>query len=191
MLTAYGHAEIEWQGDIYRLAPTFSNISKLGSPVEIVELFKSFTSPGAAWHKFNIAVSVLNACCDKPIPESLIGRVKFSDRQQRFMYVQPSHGLPMLHDTIAFAEHLLLHGVCGKVESSGDGEPMKEFDAYSFIELARVHLDMSRDESASLTMTEFCRVMATKFPPPKQEGITVEENDDMLAWFKEQNKEVH
>lgn len=188
MLTAYGHAQIEWQGDKYRLAPTFANIAKLGSPVEIVELFKSFISPGAAWHKFNIAVSVLNACSDKPIPEKLIGFVKFSDRQQRFMYHQPSHGLPMFNDAITLAEHCLLHGICGKIDKKGDGDPLKEFDAMAFIELARIHLDMDRKESSELTMTEFCRLMEVKFPPAKEDGLSAEENDDMLAWFKEQNK---
>jgi hypothetical protein len=190
MLLAYGHAEIEWQGDVYRLAPTFANIAKLGSPVEIVELFKSFSSPGAQWHKFNIAVCVLNACSDKPIPEKLTGFVKFSERQQRFMYHQPAHGLPMLDDVITLAEHCLIHGICGKTDKKTDGDPLKEFDAMVFIELARIHLDMSREESASLTMTEFVRLMEVKFPPAKEDGLSVEENDDMLAWFENQNK-VH
>ena len=54
MLLGYGHAEIEWQGVKYRLAPSFANIAKLGSPIEIVELFTSFIAPGANWHKCNI-----------------------------------------------------------------------------------------------------------------------------------------
>jgi len=181
MLLAYGHAEIEWQGVKYRLAPSFANIAKMGSPVEIVELFKSFITPGADWHKFNIAVIVLNACSDKPIPESLTGRVKFSDRQQKFMYVQPSHGLPMINDVVTLAEHCLLHGICGKVESKGDGDPLEGFDAYAFMELARVHLDMSPADAANMTMTEFVRLMRAKFPPEPDDGPTPEQEAALLA----------
>lgn len=181
MLLAYGHAEIEWQGEKYRLSPSFANIAKLGSPVEIVELFNSFTSLGAAWSKFNTSVVILNACSDKPIPEALIGRIEFSERQQKFLYRRPDHGLPMFEDVIILAEHCLLHGICGKVETSGDGKPMEEFDPYAFMELARVHLDMSSGEAANMTMTEFVRLMRSKFPPAQSDGPTQEEEARLLA----------
>jgi hypothetical protein len=185
MLLAYGHAEIEWQGVKYRLAPTFANIAKLGSPVEIVELFKSFTLSGAPWHKFNIALIVLNACSDKAIPESLTGRVKFSESQQRFLYVQPSHNLPMINDAVILAEHCLLHGICGKVESKGDGKPMEEFDAYAFIELAQEHLNSSLEDAANMTMTQFVRRMEAKFPPQPSNGPTQDQEAALLALCEE------
>jgi len=188
MLLAYGHAEIEWQGEKYRLAPTFANIAKLGTPIEIVELFKSFSNTDIVWYKFTAAINILNACSDKYIPNELVGYVEFDDDQDRFIYHHPCHGLPMLDDVITLANHCLLHGIIGKIDKKIDGEPMTEFDAYAFIELARVHLDMSRDEAAGLTMTEFVRMMNVKFPPKKEEGLSVEENDEMLAWFKEQNR---
>jgi len=186
MLLAYGHAEIEWQGVKYRLAPTFANIAKLGSPVEIVELFKSFVSPGADWYKFDIAMTVLNACCDTELPERLVGRVKFSERQQRFMYVQPSHGLPMFDDVITFADHCLRHGICGQAESSSEGgDPLTEFDAYSFIEMAQEHLNTSLDDAANMTMTQFVRRMNAKFPPKESDGPTQDQEAALLALCEE------
>ena len=190
MLLQYGHCEIEWQGEKYRLAPTFANIAKIGSPLEIIEDFKSFISTWSVMQKFSIAISVLNACSDKLIPEELTGRYQFSERQDKFLYVQPSHGLPMIEDVITLAEHCLIHGICGKNTSKSDsGEPLKEFDSYKFMELARVHLGMSAAEAENMTMTEFSRMMDAKFPPEKGEGATAQESNDILAWLE--SKEVH
>lgn len=191
MLLEYGHAEIEWEGVKYRLSPTFANMSKIGSPVEIIEDFKSFISTMNVVHKFNIAINVLNACCDKEIPSSLVGRVQFSERRNKFLYVKPAHSLPMLIDVITLAEHCFLHGICGKTyNKQSTGEPLKTFDAYEYMELARVHLGLSLSEASNMTMTEFVRMMDAKFPPEKSDQLTKEENNELLSWFEEQNK-VH
>ncbi len=189
MLLQYGHCEIEWQGETYRLAPTFANIAKIGSPVEIIDDFKSFISTSSIMQKFCIALTVLNSCSDKSIPETLTGRYQYSERKNRFLYVQPSHGLPMVADVITLAEHCLIHGICGKADNSGEGEPLKEFNAYEFMELSRVHLGMSAGEAANMTMTEFSRMMAAKFPPEKPEGPSDDERNDLLAWLE--STEVH
>ena len=191
MLLTYGHAEIEWKGVKYRLSPTFANIAKIGTPKEIIEDFKSFITTLSLSHKFNISMNVLNACCDKELPEALTGRMQFSERQQKFLYVEPKHGLPMINDVIILAEHCLLHGICGKSDSdTGKGESLEYFDAYEFMELARVHLRLSADEAGNMTMTEFVRLMDAKFPPDKSEQIDLQESNDLLAWVEDKNK-VH
>lgn len=190
MLTAYGHASIKWQGEEYRLAPTFSNIAKIGTPTEIIEDFKSFISTVNIGHKFNISLCVLNACCDKELPIKLTGEMKFSDRQQKFLYSMPSHGLPMINDIITLAEHCFLHGVCGKSDTKENGDPINSFNAYGFMELARAHLGLSSADAANMTMTEFVRVMDAKVPPENNGDITKEESDDLFSWLQDRN-EVH
>ncbi len=191
MLLAYGHAQIEWKGVKYRLSPTFANIAKIGTPTEIIEDFKSFISTMSITHKFNIAISVLNACSDKLIPEALVGRVQFSEKQNKFLYVRPVHGLPMISDVITLAEHCFLHGICGKSDKKGSGESIEAFDAYEYMELSRVHLGLSTSEAENMTMTEFVRMMDAKFPPENKDEITREESDDLFAWLQEQNSKAH
>lgn len=192
MFTEYGHAEIRWQDTKYILSPSFINIAKLGSPKEIIDDFKIFVEASAVW-KFIIATSVLNACSDKEIPESLIGKVKFSDKQQRFMYVKPSHDLDMFNDVIVLAEHLLLHGICGKVEkkSKGGGERLEEFDAYEYMEIARINLEQTPEQASNMTMTEFIRLANRKFPPEKSDAPDEELDSQLLDWFNNENNGVH
>lgn len=187
MLTKYGHGEIKWGGDTYRLSPTLANIAKIGSPSEIVDDFKMLLSSSENW-RFAVALNVVNACLDKPFPEKLSGRVQFSEHSNRLLYVDPGHDAPMINDIIVLAEHCFLHGVCGDVKSEKKGSRIEEFDPYEYIELARVHLGMSKAEAADLTMTEFCRMMETKFPPEKNENQADEKQDAaLLKWFEENN----
>ena len=192
MLLSYGHAKLEWLGVEYILSPSFANIAKLGSPSEIVDDFKSFITTTSPVYKFMIALSVLRACCDKDLPEGFAGRIVFTSG--KFKYVQPAHGIDVFSDIITLAEHCLIHGVCGKVKKTDDddnskGKPIKEFDAYEFMEMARVHLGMSRGEAENLTMTEFIRMMRAKFPEPIDETkASRSEEKDMLAWYFDKNK---
>lgn len=190
MLINYGHVKINWRGEEFILSPTFANISKIGSPTEIIEDFKSFITTLNVMHKFNIAINVLNCCSDKELPVELFGKTKFSERQQKFLYVKQLHDLPMIEDAITLANHCFVHGICGKSDKQGDGDPIESFDAYEFMELARVHLGLNANEASNMTMTEFVRMMDAKFPAEKSDEISQEENDEMLAWLKEKNK-VH
>lgn len=191
MLTAYGHTKIEWCDRVFILSPTFANIAKIGTPTEIIDTFKQFISASNLVYKFSIALNILKCCSDIELPDSLTGTVKFSERQQKFMITQPSHGINMINDVIVLAEHCLIHGVCGKSDKKQSGDPVKEFDAYSFMELARIHLGLSADESAKMTMTEFSRMMDAKFPPQVNENAASEQEQiEMAAWLKKQNK-VH
>ena len=191
MLTNYGHAKIEWGEQVFNLSPSFVNIAKIGKPKEIIDTFKDFVATNNLIMKFSIALNVLECCSDKEIPEKLTGGVKFSDKQQKFMIVNPLHGEAMIHDIIILAEHCLIHGVCGKVESKSDGKPMEEFDAYLYMELARIHLNLSLDDASKITMTEFIRLMDAKFPKEKNENeASTEEEAELLAFFLSENK-VH
>lgn len=190
MLTEYGHTKVRWQGKEYTLSPSLINISKLGTPTEIIEDFKQFIEASVIW-KFIIATRLIDACSDVEIPDSLIGTVKYSENKNKFLYVQPSHGLPMMNDVIVLAEHLFIHGICGKVkDSKKSGEPLTEFDSYKIMELARVHLDLSAEEASKMTMTEFFRMMQVKFPPEKDDKPDPELDSQLLDWFNS-NNEVH
>lgn len=196
MLLNYGHAKISYQGESYVLSPCFSNIAKLGKPTEIIDLFKRFIMLDASVSKWHIALNILEACCDKELPSSLVGCTVFSTKQNKFMYRQPAHGLPMFDDCIILAEHCLKHGICGDVDHDNDdsdsSSPIQEFDAYYFIEMAMEHLKVSRDEAGTMTMTEFSRRMSVKFPSQsKKDKVANNEKRELQEWFEQQNKGVH
>lgn len=196
MLLDYGHAKISWKGEEYNLTPSFSNIAKIGRPKEIIDMFKRFITLDDCLAKWHIAINILDACCDRELPSKLIGSTVFSERKQRFIYVQPAHGMPMFNDCITLAEHCLRHGVCGVYDSGDDSDSesgsINEFDAYWFIEMAMEHLSASRDDAATMTMTEFARRMAIKFPSNKKKNEPViNEFDKLLAWGAEQDKGIH
>ena len=194
MLTQYGHGEIKWGEQVYKLTPSFINIAKLGTPKEIIETFKHFIVERNIVHKFNCALSIVRACCDRELPTSLTGDVKYSERQQRFLIVYPAHGYDMVNDIIVLAEHCLLHGVTGKVPQDDideDAKPMEEFDAYKYMELARIHLNMSVEESGNMTMTEWLRMMSAKFPEQqKDDKPTKKQEKEMLDWYFKKNDKV-
>lgn len=191
MLLAYGHASIKWKGEAYTLTPSFSNIAKLGAPKQIIDKFKRFIMLGNTdLNKWHMAMEVLRACCDKEFPPEMVGCTVFSERKQRFMYCQPSHGESVFHDCIVMADHCLRHGVCGVFESDrddDDAKPVSEFDPYHFMEMAMEHLQVSRKDAASMTMTEFARRMAVKFPPQKSDHPSKKEQREMLEWFNQTN----
>lgn len=199
MLLEYGHARIKWGGETYNLTPSFSNIAKLGKPKEIIDLFKSFIAIGTYdITRFSIALDVINSCSDKPIPESLTGSVVFSERKCKRLYKMPNHGLPMFDDVITLARHCLIHGICGNVDRDGDdnAEPVQEFDAYMFMEMARIHLEVNAHEASQMTMTEFARLMDAKYPQEKakknESKKVISEFDELLRWGEEQDaKGVH
>ena len=134
---------------------------------------------------------MVNACSDIPLPEALTGKVKYSSKKKRFMYVKPLHNLPMFDDIITLAEHCFIHGICGKIDDEEDRKrrrPLTEFDACKYMEQARIHLGISSAESENLTMTEFARMMAAKFPPQRDENVaSKKEQREMIEWLEQQN----
>ncbi len=193
MLLEYGHVMISYDGVDYTLTPSFSNIAKLGKPKEIISKFKRFVSLDNNLAKWHLSMDVLECCCDKELPIKLVGSTVFSEKKQRFIYMQPAHGMPMFNDCITLAEHCLRHGVCGVCDSHDDvdydSEPVSEFDAYKFIEIAMEHLNASRSDASTKTMTEFSRRMALKFPSQKKKNEPViSDFDRLINWGEQQDK---
>ncbi len=174
------------------MSPNFLNIAKLGTPKESIEVFKGFITERSAVYKYMSALSIVRDCCDKELPTSLTGDVKYSEKQGKFLIAPTLRGEAMVNDIIVMAEHCLIHGICGKVsdDTESNGKPLEEFDAYSFMEIARVHLNMSVAEAGNMTMTEFVRMMGAKFPEQVDESKpTKKQEKALLDWHF--NKKAH
>ncbi len=160
LLKKYGHCSIEYGGVKYVVVPSFINISKIGEPTDIVETIKGLHSSDPL-DVYCSAFSILQSCCDEDFPPELFGDLSVTDSGINELDVSPEQ----INDLIVLATHCVKHGVIGDVETKGEkGEPLTEFDAYEFIDLAVEHFSLSYDDAAKMTMTQFVRRMRTKYP---------------------------
>lgn len=189
----------------YFLRPSFSAMMQIGEPKEIVQAFADvhddstiklindlvmtcgrvpewsadyFNKHGAVKKSLMAAMDVIQACCERDVTP-LIGYLKESKRSDRFMmWVK---GAMDHHQIIIIASTLLQHGIIGKAKiripqrAATTGKKTDEFHGVEYINSARAHFGMTREDAASLTMTEFVLLLNAKYP--NQKGLTKEEYD--------------
>lgn len=188
---AIGEVGISYQDADVTFRPSLLNISRIGSPAEIIEAFAELHErPHARWQarrQFRTALHVL-FCCASRIDEALLDILGcYSER----LYYQP--GAMPLDDIVTLAQHLIRHGVAG-VSPKGDeplikGEPMREFDAAKFAAMAIAHLGMSEADAWSQTMTGLLAALHSKFPPDKSDAASITEKQytDSMSWLAKVN----
>ncbi len=187
----YGHTKVRFNNAEYTLSPTFEAMALIGeredimavfaklhaaeinqfmgmfsrySP-EIVGMIKQYSRKVTGPQQLAAAHLVLS-CCSKDDLSPMIGKYVVKDR----VFYQVGFESPQ--NIIALAQHMIYHGMIGhttnkqaKSKSSTSGT----FDPADFTELARLKLNMSRDESWQLTMTEFVSLWLTEYPPKEDE----------------------
>ncbi len=190
--------------DDYFFRPSFANMMRIGDPQEIVQAFydlhndeqsslvrRSIAAFGGipAWLASYLsrpqsskqvvyaAMNVLAACCDDDI-SPLIGELR-PGKSGKWLFVYRK-GLMPVSDMVLIAQSLIQHGIIGKakvrkLQRHEGGQGSSEFNAFEYINAARTHIGMSREEAEKLTMTEFQLLLAAKFP--EQKGFTKEEYD--------------
>lgn len=202
----HGECLISYADEDYLFRPSFINITRLGSPSDIVQIFADLHSDevsqlleqvSKAFNRVSpyiiselskttyfkkqllAAVSVLEACCDKDV-SLLTGGAYNPTSDGRGVYL--ATGALTHFQILVIARDLLQHGVIGKAKirvlqrDEGKAKKTSQFIADDYITSARIHFVMSREEAESLTMTEFQKLLSEKFPPPKG-AFTREEYD--------------
>lgn len=188
----------------YFLRPSFSNLSRIGSPTDIVmtysvlngyEIVEALNRLSAAygpvrdWVLVNIrkslygrkilsaAMNVIHSCCEEDVTP-LVG--EWRPGKKGVVY-RP--GAMSSIEVIIIARELAEHGVMGKAKirklqrDEGNGGYSKEFHTAEYINAARIHFNMPRTEASELTMTEFQLLMHAKFP--QKQGLTRDEYDSV------------
>jgi hypothetical protein len=158
MLVEHGFVRAQLpDGREWTFTPSIGRVAELGTPEGVVEVYAALHGPRAA----RVAGEVLAWLCDQDDASDLIG---WRDERGEHDGAMPAA------EQIILARHLMQHGVCGKPDpaaASNGGSYSSRFDASQFIALGRVHLGMTHDEAAALSMTELQQLMAVKFPPQK------------------------
>lgn len=159
----YGHGQIKFEGELYTFIPSFYNMSKIGDPDHIVDIYKILVDNESPWYaRFDAAMVVLNSCCDKAIPKEMTGHI--TDELDYSINDNPERAVSMIEVAI----NLMYHGISGDIKSESKGDPISEFDPYEYIELATQHLSFNQDEAANMSMTQFVRSMQAKYPEAKE-----------------------
>lgn len=188
--------------DDYFLRPSFINMTRIGSPEEIVrtfyELFNDDVTPVVQaaidayghvpeWLAAHInscgreavtaAMVVISACCDRDVSR-LVGELRPAKTAGKTF--KTLCGYLDDADMIVIARSLMQHGIIGmakvrKLQRHESATGVNEFNAVEYINASRNHFSMSRAEAEQLTMTEFQLLIAAKYPDHK--GLTREEYD--------------
>lgn len=203
-LTDIGEMLISDAKKDYFFRPSFSAMSAIGSPAEIVMtysvlngfeinqvalsaiesfgeipgwLVNAIRKPAFGKKILSAAMHVMTCCCDDDIT-SLIGEWKIG--KSGIVY---KRGDMSPEEIIIIGRELIEHGIIGKAKvrklqrNEGKGEYSNEFRAIDYINSARAHFNMTRNEAVNLTMTEFQLLLKNKFPDEK--GLTREEYDSL------------
>lgn len=191
----YGHITIASPFEM-SFIPSLENINKIGSPQEIIETVSDVYSLRERHFLNNIenpttdlinsikktagksalraSLVVLYSCCDRD-PSKLVGHFKENGHYAK--------GIESFENIIELAKALLKNGVVGKSARKSTHDNSKKsnkFDAVYYINIARVHLKLSREESSRLTMTELIMLMEAMHP---------EEDTGKVSMSKEEYKE--
>lgn len=199
----------------YFFRPSFAAMTRIGGPSEIVEayatlngyevaqvvamaqdaygkipewLIKTLRKPVYGRKILSAAMHVMQACCDDDITP-LAGEWRPGKRGIVYRAGGMSVG-----EIILIAHTLIEHGVMGKAkvrkpQRSETNSYVNEFRAVEYINAARIHFGISRDEAERLTMTEFQLMINAKYPD--QKGFTREEYDQVRDdYFKRREARI-
>ncbi|WP_038910944.1 DUF6246 family protein [Dickeya dadantii] len=203
-LKAIGECVISTRQRDYLLRPSFAAMTRIGEPAEVVRAFYDLHNDEArqlieraidaygtapAWLITHVsrpifsrqavlaAITVLAACCDTDC-SALTGELVPRKTGKDGVIWRP--GSMPAPDLVLVAQSLITHGIIGKakvrrLQRHESAERTTEFHAVEYINAARSHFGMSRQEAENLTMTEFIMLLAAKYPD--QKGFTREEYD--------------
>lgn len=190
----------------YFFRPSFLNMTRIGDPQEIVQAFyylhndeitpllqKALMAYGAvpewllrymgrpqfAKQTIYAAMNVMQACCDRDV-SALTGEL-VPGKSGKWGMVYRKGAIPM-QNIVLIAQSLITHGIIGKakvrqLQRHETGKATTEFNAFEYINAARNHFGMSRQEAEQLSMTEFQMLLAAKYPD--QKGFTREEYEQV------------
>lgn len=209
-LAEIGECQISTKTHDYLFRPSFAAMTRIGSPEDIVRTFydihhdagtpllsRAHEAYGSipSWlithvnqaqfsaKAISAAINTIQACCDDDCSE-LTGEMVPSRARHGSLVWRP--GSLSFSEILRVAGTLIAHGVIGKATvkrlQKDEGQSSTSgFKAIEYINSARTHFGMTREEAERLTMTEFVMLINAKYPPEK--GYTKEEYDQTTDDF--------
>jgi hypothetical protein len=185
--------------------PSFKNLSRIGSPHEIVGIFGDLYGssyegmlsgcPSAFTPKLmelayrsvlQTALHILHSCYegDGALVKLLGG---FTPNYHGTKILYQSGKMPP-DNIIALARSLLRHGMIGTKKSNGNGEHVPQWNPAEFIDLARTALKLPLIEAEQLTMTRFQRLIDQAYPDTKKPDRDIMNKETYMALMRDIEK---
>jgi hypothetical protein len=175
-----GHFSLNINNKTFNLVASLRNMAKLANAVELIEIYETLHDRFMSdWMRISVARQVLLACSDNPgIDEYLI---KCNNMKPHLNNNQIS-----INDQVMVAAALMRHGIAGVNRPKYAGSDKKSkaadrFDVNSIVADAMIHFGLSKAEALDLTMSEFCHLLAAKFPPESSKNDTPSLDDHKAA----------
>ncbi|SCB88461.1 hypothetical protein GA0061081_102199 [Gilliamella bombicola] len=181
VITDVGEFVIHTENVDYLFVPSFLNMTKLGKPDEIVEIFSMLfgeINDGNFASVIECADKILEACCTTDC-SVITGYIKGEDELVNVEAVIP------VEDKLILSQHLLKHGLIGDVppkKTSEDADYSNEFHAKKFVYLAVAHLGMRELDAWNMSMTAFQEAMEAKFPANDKDIISQDDYDSAMSY---------
>jgi|GEM_PF-3117108 len=182
ILKDIGQCKVISGGVEYIFTPSFINIAQIGEPDEIIRKFNyildqmSINEISSSFNYYtkavrltyiarlclSTAIDILQCCCDKNLPESLVGGW---DDKSRYVLSNKRSGMPPT-DILVVAGMLMKFGLIGDVGArSNSGDASSDgFNAFKFISFAEDRLGKTSDEARNMTMVQFQHSFDSHFP---------------------------
>lgn len=182
VITDIGQFAVYIDSEEFIFIPSFLNMTKIGTPDQIVEIFSIVFGVADNFSK-QLAIDAINkvltACCESDC--SVITGYLRGDNDK----LTPIEGLLPIEDRIILAQHLLKHGLIGEIEKkkkNEDTDYSQEFHAKKFVYMAVAHLNMSEDKAWNMSMTAFQEAMNAKFPTNDKDIVSQDDYDSAMAY---------
>lgn len=182
VITDIGQFVVCIDNEEFFFIPSFLNMTKIGTPTEIVEIFSivfGVTDNISEQLAIDTVNKVLTACCESDC--SVITGYLNGDNDK----ITQIEGLLPIEDRIILAQHLLKHGLIGEIEKKKKNEGTDyshEFHAKKFVYMAVAHLNMSEDKAWNMSMTAFQEAMNAKFPTNDKDIVSQDDYDSAMAY---------
>lgn len=168
--TRIGEIGIQVGGKLYKLRPSFANLSKLGSGNDVIAMIADIFQPTISRvHyacKLGHALKVIYACCDEDM-RHIFGSVSIVDKNGE-MVPKYRAGLASIDAIFPLVHSLFFYGVSGGLmpdeDVEGDGEYKSELDFAELVYSAVAHLGCTEESAWDMTMAGYIMAMRAKFP---------------------------
>ena len=182
VITDVGQFAVHINGEDFVFIPSFLNMTGIGTPTEIVEIFSivfGVVDNVSEQLVIDVVNRVLTSCCDNDC-SVITGYLRGDDNK-----LTEVEGLLPIGDRIILAQHLLKHGLIGEAEPKSkkqDGDYSDEFHAKKFVYMAVAHLGMSEADAWNMSMTAFQEAMEAKFPTNDKNIVSQQDYDLAMSY---------
>lgn len=185
-----GHFSVTINDKTFSLIPSLRNIAKIADSKRILRMYEMIHSPRIpVWLRLEIGRDVLLACSDN---EEIDAHLIYCRKQKPHL----NKNTISINDQIVVAAALMRHGVAGVNRPSYEGskkstgKALDKFDVNKIVSDAMIHFGLSKQEALDLTMSEFCYLLASKFPSESSKINTpsIEDHKAVMKALLEKNK---